>query len=358
MVACINRSLSEYQSLKNMAGIPQTILDFWCQYFLTKFNRFPYLDELPGVNSEQHLKDKLKVKQVGNSQISEVNSLYELTGINSFSESIIKLNNVYKDLQIQGVDLGNGKFFIDIVHRPTEENKQDLISYNYEKTSVNDKTILVNSLMKLQKYYGINIIPISTDDINLSKEFQQLPEEAKLAKAFIFNGNIYLNTDFAGIQSPIHELLHIFLGGMRYTNPGQYIEIISKLNTPNIDELQNMFGIRSEQDLLEEYFVTEFAKFLCGQATDFSKLNQSDIQILIYNITRNIDSILMGETSVKTIPIDELVNNSLLDLAINSKSEIINQIPISNLNLANIHRKISNIKSKLLQNGDLTQICE
>jgi hypothetical protein len=56
----------------------------------------------------------------------------------------------------------------------------------------------------------------------------------------------------------------------------------------------------------------------------------------------------MGETSVKTIPIDELVNNSLLDLAINSKSEVINQIPISNLNLANIHRKISNIKSKLL----------
>ena len=126
------------------------------------------------------------------------------------------------------------------------------------------------------------------------------------------------------------------------------MEIISKLDTPNIDELQNMFGIRSEYDLLEEYFVTEFAKFLCGQATDFSKLNQSDIQILIYNITRNIDSILMGETSVKTIPIDELVNNSLLDLAINSKSEVINQIPISNLNLANIHRKISNIKSKLL----------
>ena len=39
------------------------------------------------------------------------------------------------------------------------------------------------------------------------------------AKAFIYNGNIYINTDNATIDSPIHEMLHIVIGGLSRSNP-------------------------------------------------------------------------------------------------------------------------------------------
>jgi hypothetical protein len=65
----------------------------------------------------------------------------------------------------------------------------------------------------MRKYYGINIIPVTSND--------DFPPELNVsqAKAFIYNGNIYLNIDNATIDSPIHEMLHILLGSMSRNNP-------------------------------------------------------------------------------------------------------------------------------------------
>lgn len=357
MIGCINKSLGEYQSLRNMAGIPETTLDFWCQYFLSKYDRFPYLDELPNVNSEKHLTEKLNIKSVGKYKVSELSTLYDLTGANSFNEGIAKLNNIYKDLEISGTDLGDGNFFVEVKHRPTPNKKKTNYLDNYDNTKQNNRTVLVNSLLKLQSIYGINVIPIDSNMFN-DEEFKDLPNQAKISKAFVFNGNIYVNTDYAGIESPIHELLHIFLGGMRYTNPAQYENIISKLGNVDLKTLQDKYGTKTPNDLLEEYFVDQFAKYLCGYNSEFSKMKESDIQLLSYNLIRNLDSVLMGETTVKMLPADDIVKGSLLDLAIGVKSEIINQTELTVMDLASMHRKTANIKSKLLENGDLTQKCE
>jgi hypothetical protein len=39
------------------------------------------------------------------------------------------------------------------------------------------------------------------------------------AKAFIKNGTIYINIDNATIDSPIHEMLHLFIGSISFSNP-------------------------------------------------------------------------------------------------------------------------------------------
>jgi hypothetical protein len=36
------------------------------------------------------------------------------------------------------------------------------------------------------------------------------------AKAFIYNGTIYINVDNGGIESPIHELMHVICSVMKY----------------------------------------------------------------------------------------------------------------------------------------------
>jgi len=42
--------------LKNRANISELVLDSVCRDYLDKYDRFPYLDEIPGANSEQDLR--------------------------------------------------------------------------------------------------------------------------------------------------------------------------------------------------------------------------------------------------------------------------------------------------------------
>ena len=68
----------------------------------------------------------------------------------------------------------------------------------------------------MRKYYGINIIPIT----NQTKEFKEL--NINQTKAFIKDGIIYVNIDNMSADSPIHEMLHIFLGSMSRFNPNLF----------------------------------------------------------------------------------------------------------------------------------------
>jgi hypothetical protein len=54
---------------------------------------------------------------------------------------------------------------------------------------------------------------------------KEVPDAVQSA-AFIYNGDIYVNTDIATIDSQVHELMHIFLGSMRFKNPELYMELV------------------------------------------------------------------------------------------------------------------------------------
>lgn len=352
MATCVNRSAGEYQSLQKMSGLPQDTLDFWCQYYLTKFDRFPELDELPDVNSEEHLLSTLNAKKTKTLTVVDTNNILDLTGKETIEEATVSLNNLYKDLEITLINIGE-QTLIEVKHRPTLFNDQQTEYLdNYNPSTVNNRVVLINMLTKMSKLYGINTHLISTSDIDNS-----FPPDVKNAKAFVFNGEVYINTDYAGIDAQIHELLHVFLGGMRFTNPTQYIDLISRMsNITNLNEYLNQYGNRTQNDLLEEVFVSEFAKYICGINSAFDSFSEKDINTIIYNISRNLDSALMGEKSVQNI--DDYLSNTLLELATKTKSEMINQSSITPIDLAGIHRKTANIKSKLLESGDLEQKCE
>ena len=352
MAACINRSAGEYQALQKMSGLPQDTLDFWCQYFLTKYDRFPELDELPGVNSESHLLNALNAKKTKTLTIVNTSDVLELSGKETIEEATIALNNLYKDLEITLINIGD-QSLVEIKHRPTLFNGRTTeYEDNYTPGEVNGRIALVEMLSKMRKLYGININLITSSELD-----NNFPPETKNAKAFVFNGEVFINTDYAEIDAPIHELLHIFLGGMRFTNPTQYMDLISKMEGHvDLHDYMIQYGNRTQNDLLEEVFVSEFAKYICGYNSVFDNYSETDINKILYNISRNIDSALMGEKSVQNI--DNYLRNTLLELSWKTKSEMVNQSSITPIDLASIHRKTANIKSKLLENGDLEQKCE
>jgi hypothetical protein len=60
----------------------------------------PKLDELPRVNSEPYLEKVLGIKKLSNIRTINTNRLLEYTGTNSVEEANIKLNSIYKDLEV------------------------------------------------------------------------------------------------------------------------------------------------------------------------------------------------------------------------------------------------------------------
>jgi len=51
-------------------------------------------------------------------------------------------------------------------------------------------------------------------------------------------------------------------------------------------------------------FVTELAKYLTGRSNDLSTLPNNIKHEIFYNINRTLDTMLMGDASVKCIPQD------------------------------------------------------
>ena len=64
----------------------------------------------------------------------------------------------------------------------------------------------------MRQCYGINIQYIDNSDLIEDVD-------VNTAKAFIKNGTIYINVDNATIDSPVHEMLHLFIGSISFSNP-------------------------------------------------------------------------------------------------------------------------------------------
>lgn len=361
MAGCMNKNDRGYQSLSRMAGIPSMVLDVYCQKYLDSFNRLPNLDELPLVDSSKHLNESLKTKQIGDSSFASNEAIQKTTGAESLGEAQVKLNNTYRDLQVNLVEVTDKSSLLEVQHRPSvfKELNQEYSGENFDVQSDTDKRIVLrNMLGKLKDFYGIKINEVTSKQL-CEGDFANIIPDAKTAKAFIYNNEIYVNTDIADIDAPIHELMHIFLGGMRYTNPTIYFNLVSKAQKfKNLQSLSKIYQDRTQSDFLEEAFVSEFSKLCSGMHSEFDSWSAEDLNPLLYEVRRNMDSALMGNKSVNSIDPNELFKSSFLDIAMRTKSPELNRSDFSILNLAELHRQNANIKSKMLKDGDLVENCD
>lgn len=356
---CEIKSTPRAQTLYKMSGLSEFSAMSSIKGFFNRNNRFPELDEIPNANSEKELDKKLKINKIKNSKFTTVDTLEELTKGKSVEETNVILNDEHTDLEIHLNQIGDA-VLVETLHRPTEYNVSDNISsknsqntIEFDGTRESNSVILRKALDKLRRYYGIQMIPITKDEL-MSDQFKGLPVSE--ASAFILNGNIYINTDKASIDSPIHEQLHLFLGSIRFKNPTLYYQLVqSTEQLPNFNVLASKFSGRTMSDIQEEIFVEELAKYLVGSASMFDNIDQSIINQLMYNIKRDIDSIVFGEKSVKSLT--NVFGKSLLQLAEELNSDNFNIDTLGTLDSATIHRMLANTKEELMQKNELIQDC-
>lgn len=333
----------EYQVLLNRSGIPENTLDNYCRAFLAKYDRFPYLDELPG-NSTQNLIETLKVNNNG---FTSKEAVLEFTQSSEDQVNTV-INDQYRDLQV-GVNFIMDSAIVSIKQRPSFYTEFDNVPVAVE-SNLSPRSVLLNVSEKLDKYYGIKFIPITTSELG------QLGITNELAKSFILNNNIYINTDIATLDSPIHEILHLVLGSIKFQNPKLYTDLVSlAMQFGNFNKIAKKYPNRTQQDLYEEVFVEEFSKYLVGNS-ELNNLPEHIQYEINYNVTRLLDSILMGDTSVRSLDTN-IYNMSLQDLVKMVNSRLMSTTLHLNLEDAFLHRELGNLKEQLLRKGDLREEC-
>ena len=345
MLSCINKDSYEFQTLKQRSGLNEFMLEAVCRRFVSEYNRFPYLDELPNSNSETNLREVLNIKN----NSAKIQDILSFTGRDTIEEANISINNEFRDLETEIVPI-NQEALVSITHRPTITEEAEPVE---QDGWVNNRAVISNAINKLASLYGINFI--ETNDYQLSGKVSDR------VNAFILNGDIYINTDHASIDAPLHEMMHLLIGSIRFTNPNLYQNLVS-LSTqfPNYQQLAKQYRNRSQNDINEEVFVTEVAKYLSGMKSNLDKMDKKTSYEIGYNIKRVLDTILMGQDSVKTISEDRLYKMSLRELATElSSTSFINTFKGTfNSKDSALHRRLNNEKSDLIKKNELQEVCQ
>ena len=129
-----------------------------------------------------------------------------------------------------------GKFGDEAATKPTTASMEQAVQYFNEK-------------------FGISINTMSQTELN---DFgQQNKIDVKNARAFIYNGQIYINSSNANVSDVFHEMAHIFLGVLKAKYPDSYQAIITKYQQKpkfrtNLDYINEAYTNFAMQDKLEE----------------------------------------------------------------------------------------------------------
>ena len=340
-MVCINKNHPEYQALKQKSGIQESELEAICQDYMDRLNRFPYLDEIPGANSENSLRETLKINQNGGVKMQTIR---EVTGEESQEKINATLNNSYRDLEVNVIPL-NQEAIVQVEHRP---NKYVPV-FNYSEIQFSDTPnnvqLLNESLYRLANLYGITFETVTAQD-----GFDNN------VNAFIKDGKIYINTDVASFDAPLHEMMHLFLGAVRYTNPVLYNKLTQfSESLPNYEEILETFENRTRGDINEELLIQEYAKYAVGKDSLIDQLTEEQQYEIQYNINRVLDSVLFGENSVSNIPKDILYTSSINQLAKIVNSAINQQTFFGSID--NTSRIMYNTKAELLKEAKLKEYC-
>ena len=355
---CLNKNSVEYQTLKNMSGLSDFKFDMYASYYVEKYGRFPELDELPKANSEKHLDNYLKVKTKSDMKFTDTEHILQITSSSTLEEAIKKINNKYRDLETDIIDLGD----IAIIKTKKRPNQWESVYKGGIKiisklSPTENSAIIIDMLDRLAKFYNIQFKQITNAEL-ASDQWKGKVIDSRGIGAFIYNNDIYINTDNANLDAPIHELMHILFGSLRFSNPSLYFSMVNIVdNLPNKEKYREKYYDRTNSDLNEEILVSEFSKYLSGQQSLLSTLPDTAIHDIEYNIKRVLDSMLFGEQSVKTINSNVLFNSSLHKLAGIVGSRQFEDSKFSIFNDAQLNRIMANTKQDLIKKGDLTEFC-
>lgn len=357
MNACINKKSYEYRSLSERTGLSDLFLEAEIIDYADKHNgRWPTPAEIDGSDTTEHAREFLELRE---NNTTETSKLIDKFQVDTVDEAVVLLNtqDTYNDLEFDILPL-NKTSIVNISHRPSKYNNNFEIRYKPDE-EVNSKIVLDTAFGKLATLYGIHFKQVYLHDLHNDPMFKDVIAVDPNPKAFILNGQIYINMNNYSVDSPIHELSHMLIGQLRFAKPELYMQLISlSEQLPNYQKMARTYLNRSRNDINEEIFVTEYSKFITGQKSVFDSIDPDIAYQVQFQVNRMIDTMLEGSFGIRDLKLQDIGKYSLkqiADLVNSSKMTSVNSFPLED---SSIHRKLNNMKSAMLKSGQLKEVCD
>ena len=187
------------------------------------------------------------------------------------------------------------------------ETEADIIEQYKEQQNIPSITLMTAVAESLKEKFGVQVNILSYDDLK-----NQFPEINEGTKAFIRNGEIFINTVAAKSSDLFHEYTHLLLGVLKAnkdtraayeqllymlmdTNEGRYEYRNIKDNYPELAEI----------DIYEEVFANLFGKYLSGRISDINNIFKQQKQFLkeinIFDLNSDIELSSIYNKSLNSI---------------------------------------------------------
>lgn len=357
MNACINKKSYEYRSLSERTGLSDLFLEAEIIDYTDKHNgRWPTPAEIDGSDTTEHAREFLELRKNNTTETSKLTDKFQ---VDTVDEAVVLLNtqDTYNDLEFDILPL-NKTSIVNISHRPSKYNNNFEIRYKPDE-EVNSKIVLDTAFGKLATLYGIHFKQVYLHDLHNDPMFKDVIAVDPNPKAFILNGQIYINMNNYSVDSPIHELSHMLIGQLRFAKPELYMQLISlSEQLPNYQKMARTYLNRSRNDINEEIFVTEYSKFITGQKSVFDSIDPDIAYQVQFQVNRMIDTMLEGSFGIRDLKLQDIGKYSLkqiADLVNSSKMTSVNSFPLED---SSIHRKLNNMKSAMLKSEHLKEVCD
>lgn len=259
-------------------------------------------------------------------------------------------------------------------------------NYNIQESNryrFNSRTVIQEVTYQIAKRFGLNvgtnpkedhIVYINDETIPSWTDYELDPdssiiqfrnredwEKVSRAKGFVHNGKVFLNTDRMGIDTAMHEILHVVSACMKFsTNPelrqkyynalDSITEFYKTKNRPAYTSILRAYnGSSRNSDFKEELFI----HYLTNKFSDnFRKRfgNQrftDDIEGEISDILNDIFETNLPED----INLSKLANTRVNDFMLVFKSKLFDEDANTMMNKALLSEKIKTIKRVLIDNS-------
>lgn len=132
----------------------------------------------------------------------------------------------------------------------------------YYQVKRDSRTVIKELSEHLEKVYGHSFHIVSSRSV---KDLFEDDPNCWGAKAFIANGEVYINVDYASVTDPLHEFAHILMSGLKW-NPEYadvyYTAVSAISNHPDFDRYAAMYTNKHGSDLQEEVFIKILQNYL------------------------------------------------------------------------------------------------
>ena len=328
----------------------------YSQLFRKGFTKNDFIKVLNSIPISNELRTEILEKIVTSEDIllliSQIKKDSVESDIKSAVDNILKARK--KAYYIESVSVSN-------------ENGEKIYKYKVIETTANevdqykkDKSVPVVTLMTSISESFKSKFNTTVNLLTYDKLKEKFPDIDPSVKAFIRDGEIYINLASAKSEDLLHEYTHLLLGVLK-ANPESakiYEQLMQMvINTDEgskeLKSIRSSYPNISEMDLMEETFASLFSRYLQGRGSDINDIFRENRKFLAGENKNIFD--LAGDTDLKT-----QYNKSILSIFERFSSDVAVKLKQENgLDFAetiNIRKK-TNWINKQISEGEIKEDC-